>query len=127
LPTANPAILKSHHLVDRTCPSDRPDNVSTSQREQAKECAIRLGTPLGYNRNESATAFRTSPMNTAEQIYQQVQRLPAPLTQEVLDFIGYLQARHQQQEADAEPLKNAQAQTMQAIWDNAEDDVWNEW
>jgi len=66
-------------------------------------------------------------MSTAEQIYRHVQRLPAPLTQEVLDFITELEARHYRQGAETNSLKDAQAQTMQAIWDNAEDDVWNEW
>lgn len=33
-------------------------------------------------------------MNTAKLIYQELQFLPASLQAEVLDFIGYLKARH---------------------------------
>ena len=33
-------------------------------------------------------------MNIADRIYEEVRRLPEPLTREVLDFIGYLEAKH---------------------------------
>lgn len=34
-------------------------------------------------------------MNTAEQIYQDVQNFPEPLALEVLDFVGFLKFKHQ--------------------------------
>ena len=33
-------------------------------------------------------------MSIADHIYEEVQRLPEPLAQEVFDFIGYLEAKH---------------------------------
>ena len=33
-------------------------------------------------------------MSVAEQIYQEAKRLPEPIAREVLDFIGYLEAKH---------------------------------
>ncbi|MBF0311733.1 MAG: DUF2281 domain-containing protein [Magnetococcales bacterium] len=33
-------------------------------------------------------------MNLAEEIQQELRRLPEPLAREVLDFIGYLEFRH---------------------------------
>jgi hypothetical protein len=33
-------------------------------------------------------------MSVAEQIYLEAKRLPEPIAREVLDFIGYLEAKH---------------------------------
>jgi hypothetical protein len=35
-------------------------------------------------------------MSTAEQIMRELQKLPEPLAQEVLDFIGYIELKHGQ-------------------------------
>ena len=66
-------------------------------------------------------------MNIADRIYQEVRRLPEPLTREVLDFIGYLEAKHGLKESGVEGLKEAQTPAMDAVWDNPEDEVWDEW
>ncbi|MEA3370451.1 MAG: hypothetical protein U9Q40_03860 [Campylobacterota bacterium] len=65
-------------------------------------------------------------MNLAAQISEEAKRLPEPLAREVLDFIGYIAAKHKLNTADIEPLKQAQIPTMQSIWDNSEDEAWNE-
>lgn len=65
-------------------------------------------------------------MNLAAQISKEAQRLPEPLAREVLDFIGYLATKHRLNTADIEPLKQAQIPTMQSIWDNSDDEVWDE-
>lgn len=68
-------------------------------------------------------------MNLADKIHQHAQRLPEPLAREVLDFIGYLEQKH-----GVEPLvsrqeghlKAAQMKSMQKLWDNPEDEIWND-
>lgn len=65
-------------------------------------------------------------MNLAAQISEEVQHLPEPLAREVLDFIGYISAKHKLKSVDIEPLAQAQIPTMQSIWDNSEDGVWDE-
>ena len=66
-------------------------------------------------------------MNIADRIYEEVRRLPEPLTREVLDFIGYLEAKHGLSAGGLEDLKKAQGPVMEEIWDNPEDEDWNEW
>ncbi len=62
-------------------------------------------------------------MNTAELIYEQVKALPEPLAREVLDFVGYLAMKaHRKEISD---LIAAQQGSLDEIWDNAEDDVWD--
>ena len=65
-------------------------------------------------------------MSTAEQIIREIQKLPEPLAKEVLDFIGYIELKHGLKDGLSEELKQAQAPVMQHIWDNPEDEVWNE-
>jgi hypothetical protein len=36
-------------------------------------------------------------MNTAEKIFEEVQTLPEDVAREVLDFVGYLKAKHAKQ------------------------------
>ncbi|MFB6260068.1 MAG: DUF2281 domain-containing protein [Thiohalorhabdaceae bacterium] len=66
-------------------------------------------------------------MSIADRIYEEVRRLPEPLTQEVLDFIGYLEAKHGLSETGLEELKKAQEPAMEHTWGNSEDEVWDEW
>lgn len=62
-------------------------------------------------------------MNTAEQIFEQVKKLPEPVARKVLDFIGYLQEK---QELEAyKNLAHAQSGSMRALWENEEDEIWN--
>lgn len=65
-------------------------------------------------------------MNTAEKIMREIQNLPEPLAQEVLDFIGYLEFKHGLRDQLAEEFKVAQEPAMLHIWDNPEDEVWND-
>lgn len=65
-------------------------------------------------------------MSTAEQVIREIQKLPEPLAKEVLDFIGYIALKHGLKDGLTEGLKQAQAPVMQHIWDNPEDEVWNE-
>lgn len=66
-------------------------------------------------------------MNIAEKIYQEARRLPEPLSQEVLDFIEYLEAKHGLADATIETLKQSQQPVMVSIWGNDEDQVWDDW
>ena len=66
-------------------------------------------------------------MNIADHIYREVRRLPEPLAQEVFDFIGYLEAKHGLLDPNTEELKDAQSQVMGKLWENPEDEVWDEW
>jgi len=65
-------------------------------------------------------------MNIAEVICREARRLPEPLAREVLDFIGYLEAKHGLRDLGVEHLKQAQAPVMDHVWDNPEDEVWND-
>lgn len=65
-------------------------------------------------------------MNTAEKIYQEARRLPDALAREVLDFISYLEIKHGLRDTQAEDLKAAQEPAMRRVWDNPEDEIWNE-
>jgi hypothetical protein len=63
-------------------------------------------------------------MTIADVVYEQVKALPETLAREVLDFVGYL--RERQERADWRDLMNAQAASLAPVWDNAEDEVWND-
>jgi hypothetical protein len=65
-------------------------------------------------------------MNIADVICREARRLPEPLAREVLDFIGYLESKHGLRDLAIEHLKQAQAPVMDHVWDNPEDEVWNE-
>ncbi len=62
----------------------------------------------------------------AEKIVKEIERLPEPLAREVLDFIGYLEARHSLESREAESLKQAQQPVMEKLWKNQDDEVWND-
>lgn len=64
-------------------------------------------------------------MSTAEKIFKEAQKLPDPLAQEVLDFIGYIEMKHGLRDRLTEELKQAQEPAMRHVWDNQDDEVWN--
>jgi hypothetical protein len=45
----------------------------------------------------------------------------------VLDFIEYIEKKHGFQDKGLENLKEAQIPTMNHVWDNEEDRVWDEY
>jgi hypothetical protein len=65
-------------------------------------------------------------MKTSDRICQEARGLPEHLAREVLDFIGYLKSKESQGESHIENLKQAQTTVMQGIWDNVEDEVWDD-
>ncbi len=62
-------------------------------------------------------------MNVADKICEKARDLPEPLAREVLKFIDRIYGR---QDAGVEELKKAQVPVMKRIWENKEDDVWND-
>lgn len=62
-------------------------------------------------------------MTIAERIYESAKPLPEPLAREVLDFIAFIKARRLDPEVD--DLIRAQASSLEAVWDNIDDDAWN--
>ena len=62
-------------------------------------------------------------MTVAEQVYEQAKLLPQPLAREALDFVLFLRAR--QERGEFRYLMDAQSKTLADIWDNEEDEVWN--
>lgn len=62
-------------------------------------------------------------MSIAELVYSQVKLLPEPQAQQVLDFVVTL--REGRDAAEWRDLMQAQASGLNAVWDNAEDDVWH--
>ena len=65
-------------------------------------------------------------MNIAEIICREANCLPTNLAHEVLDFIEYLQFKHALRDPSSAHLQAAQKPVMNRIWDNPEDEVWNE-
>lgn len=63
-------------------------------------------------------------MNVADLAYEKLRTLPEPQVLEVLNFIGYLKDRSDR--AEWTDLMNAQAGAMGDVWDNPEDDVFND-
>jgi hypothetical protein len=62
-------------------------------------------------------------MNLADKICEQAMDLPEPLAKEVLAFIERIRCKA---DVAVNELKKAQEPVMKKIWDNKEDDVWDE-
>jgi hypothetical protein len=62
-------------------------------------------------------------MTIAELIYEQVKKLPDQAAREVLDFVGYIRERGER--ADRADLMNVQSASLAPVWDNPEDQVWD--
>ncbi|WP_127474667.1 DUF2281 domain-containing protein [Sulfurivermis fontis] len=62
-------------------------------------------------------------MTTADKLIDEIQQLPEPLQQEVFDFTQFLKERLAR--AEANNLMQAQQRSMEGVWDNTEDEVWN--
>ena len=63
-------------------------------------------------------------MKTEEAIVQQLRYLSDTKIQEVLDFILFL--RERSKEAESGNISLAQENSMRSVWDNQEDEVWND-
>jgi hypothetical protein len=63
-------------------------------------------------------------MTVAEQVYEQAKLLPDALVQEALDFVLFLRARQERKEW--RDMINAQSVALAAVWDNEEDEAWND-
>lgn len=64
-------------------------------------------------------------MAVAELIFESVKSLLEPMAVEVLHYAQYLKARCQDQ-AELLDLTLAQQTTMNHVWDNPDDEVWND-
>jgi S-adenosylmethionine:diacylglycerol 3-amino-3-carboxypropyl transferase len=64
-------------------------------------------------------------MSIAEQIYEVVKPLPEPLALEALHFIEYLSSKTADR-AEMTDLTDAQETVMKHVWDNQNDEVWND-
>jgi hypothetical protein len=62
-------------------------------------------------------------MTVAEQVYEQAKLLPDAMAQEALDFVLFLRARQERKEW--RDMMNAQSVALTAVWDNEEDEAWN--
>ena len=65
-------------------------------------------------------------MDIAKEIYNEARRLPEDLAREVLSFIGYIEAKHRMNFVLNDNLKKAQEKVMDHIWDNIDDEIWND-
>jgi hypothetical protein len=63
-------------------------------------------------------------MQLQELLYERVKTLPKPLALEVLNYIAYLQDKEARGKINN--LMKLQEQSMNAIWNNPEDNVWND-
>jgi len=59
-------------------------------------------------------------MNTTELIQNEIKTLPDIKAQEVLDFIVFLKTRN-----EWEDMIKAQENSLSDIWNNKEDEIWN--
>lgn len=64
-------------------------------------------------------------MSIAEQIYEVTKPLPESLALEVLHFIEYLNYKNADR-AEMSDLTRAQETVMKHIWDNQDDEIWND-
>jgi len=62
-------------------------------------------------------------MNVADKICEKAKDLPEPLAKEVLEFIEQISVYR---DSGTEVFKKAQEPVMKQIWDNKEDNIWNE-
>jgi len=63
-------------------------------------------------------------MTLAGPVYEQAKLLPEPLAREVLDFVLFLRGRQERREW--RDLMDAQSVALEAVWDNQEDEAWND-
>ncbi len=63
-------------------------------------------------------------MTLSELVYEQIKTLPETQAKEVLDFIRFLKEKRER--VEWEDLMSAQTAGLKAIWDNPEDEVWND-
>ena len=68
---------------------------------------------------------RGNQVSIAKQIYQVAKPLPEPLALESLHFIEYLSHKAADR-AEISDLANAQEIVMKHVWDNQDDEVWND-
>lgn len=64
-------------------------------------------------------------MSIAEKIYEVAKPLPESLALEALHFIEYL-SRKNADRAEITDLTRAQETVMKHVWDNQDDEVWND-
>lgn len=64
-------------------------------------------------------------MLTAEKIYEIAKPLPESLALEALHFIEYLSGKNTER-AEMSDLARAQETVMKHVWDNQDDEVWND-
>ncbi len=62
-------------------------------------------------------------MTIAELIFEQVKKPPDQAAREVLDFVGYMRDRSER--AEWRDLMAAQSASLAPVWDNSEDQVWD--
>jgi hypothetical protein len=65
-------------------------------------------------------------MTAVDRIIRELAKLPDPLLAEVMDFIAFLEEKHGLKDAGGEELKSAQTPAMSNLWNNPDDEVWND-
>jgi hypothetical protein len=65
-------------------------------------------------------------MTAVDRIIRELARLPEPLLGEVMDFIAFLEEKHGLRDVGREQLKSAQAPAMDKLWNNPDDEAWND-
>jgi len=72
---------------------------------------------------DRAYRYQENIISIAELVYEQVKALPESLAREVLDFVAFLRTRGERDEW--RDLMNAQATSLAPVWDNAQDNIWD--
>ncbi len=63
-------------------------------------------------------------MSITEDVINEVKQLPEPLQREVLNYAHFLKYKIARAEQDS--LVHAQTTSMEHIWNNEEDEAWND-
>ena len=79
----------------------------------------------GYRMFAIAEFGRRVLMSIAEHIYEIAKPLPESLALEALHFIEYLRSKNADH-AEMSNLARAQEIVMKHVWDNQDDEVWND-
>ncbi len=62
-------------------------------------------------------------MTIADQVYEQTKHLPEPLAREALEFVFFSGTRKGRE--DMRDLIDAQSTALAGVWDNPEDEAWD--
>ena len=104
-------------------PNAEPRDHNRDEQKYIRSERANLNGPRATINVSCTLAPKESVMTVAELLFEEAKRLPAPLAKEALDFVLFLRGRQEQHEW--RDLMDAQSTSLASIWDNDEDEAWN--